>query len=78
MIGLNPRVANSPSFFLLILLNPNRFEGSEIWSIREMLADGVDSGVSFPLFSLGLQAYYAEVRKVQLGRVFSEQLRQII
>ncbi|WZZ90855.1 hypothetical protein YC2023_119440 [Brassica napus] len=56
MRGLNPRVANSPSFSILIILNPTQFQGSERWSIREMLEDGVYSGVFFPSFSLGLPA----------------------
>nr|VDD33350.1 unnamed protein product [Brassica oleracea] len=32
MRGLNPRVANSPSFSILIILNPTQFQGSERFS----------------------------------------------
>lgn len=40
-------LSSSPSFSILILLNPNQFEGSESWSIRETLEDGVNFGVRF-------------------------------
>nr|VDD61854.1 unnamed protein product [Brassica oleracea] len=61
MRGLNPRVANSPSFSILIILNPTQW--CLFWSFLSVILSWTTSLI---------------LRKVQLKRVLSEQLRQII
>ncbi|CAN6859340.1 unnamed protein product [Brassica oleracea] len=62
MRGLNPRVANSPSFSILIILNPTQ-------------SISVFTGFLSVILSCTTSLI---LRKVQLKRVLSEQLRQII
>ncbi|CAN6841427.1 unnamed protein product [Brassica oleracea] len=62
MRGLNPRVANSPIFCILIILNPTQ-------------SISVFTGFLSVILSWTTSLI---LRKVQLKRVLSEQLRQII